>query len=313
MRIRQRTNAILIHVPCKVNLYLEVLTKRSDGFHEIETLMATAGVYDTLEFEPLTTSDLNFECRWGAGYQVLGEAYLKRRSDADLFGPLPLSPENLAWRALDLFRRESGSALGARVTLVKRIPAAAGLGGASADAAAALVAANLGWNLHWGSQRLAAIAAQLGSDVPFFLGKMAAICRGRGELVEEVPQLRSRPVVIVRPPTGLSTPLVYRNCQPNSRPKKSAEACVAAWNGPDSGVREGMVNRLGGAAASVMPIVSQVAEKLLHCDLLASQMSGSGSSFVGVARSWRQARRIAGRLRCMGIGSAEAAACPAEV
>ena len=114
-------------------------------------------------------------------------------------------------RCLELLRRACGIEAGISFHLVKRIPSAAGLGGGSSDAAAALVAANTIWNLDWSREALAKVAAELGSDVPFFLGSQAAVCRGRGEQIEELSGLGALHFVVVRPPEGLSTQV--RVCQ----------------------------------------------------------------------------------------------------
>ena len=122
---------------------------------------------------------------------------------------MPEGPDNLVVRAVELVRRRAGVRRGAKLLLVKRIPAAAGLGGGSSDAAAALVAANEGWRLGRSRDELADWAAELGSDVPFFLAGGPAICRGRGERVEPVAGLGALDFVVVRPPEGLSTAAVY--------------------------------------------------------------------------------------------------------
>src|SRR5205823_2480704 len=120
-------------------------------------------------------------------------------------GELPQEADNLVTRAMQMLRSQAHVAAGARVQLLKRIPSAAGLGGGSSDAAAALVAANAGWELNWPQAELAALAARLGSDVPFFLGHGPALCRGRGEQIEPVGGLGCLHFVLVRPPAGLST------------------------------------------------------------------------------------------------------------
>ena len=124
--------------------------------------------------------------------------------------PIPTGSDNLVVRALELLRERSGCEFGARVELAKRIPAAAGLGGGSSDAAAALRLANRGWKIHWSNDRLTEVAAEIGSDVPFFLEQGAAICRGRGERVERLPPIAPLHFVMVKPPVGLDTGEVYR-------------------------------------------------------------------------------------------------------
>ena len=119
--------------------------------------------------------EIALDCRWA------GSANLKTS-----LGTLPPAAENLATRAAVLLRRRAGVTAGATIRLLKRIPSAAGLGGGSSDAAATLLAGNLAWKIDWPRERLIELAAELGSDVPFFLSGGAAICRGRGELVESL-------------------------------------------------------------------------------------------------------------------------------
>jgi len=165
--------------------------------------------------------------------------------------------------------------------------------------------------LNWSRAGLLQLAAALGSDVPFFLANPAALCRGRGEQIEEVSNLRRRPIVIIRPLVGLSTPAVYKRCRPNPSPEKTAQDCVDEWNRVgDKGLQQRMVNRLEEPARELSPWIETASAGLKLSGLAAQQMSGSGSSVLGIARTMRHARRAAARLRCMGIGSAAATTCP---
>ena len=152
-------------------------------------------------------------------------------------------------RAVTRLREAAGVTAGAAIHLIKRIPSAAGLGGASSDAASALLAANAAWQLGWPRAELARLAAELGSDIPFFFGNGAAICRGRGELIEPLSLTSSLHLVVVRPPEGLSTALVYQHCSPAEQ-RAHVEPLVAACSRGDSGgVARHLVNRLEPAAA----------------------------------------------------------------
>ena len=138
MQVHRSAVEIVVQTPAKLNLFFEVLAKAADGYHEIETLMCPVDLYDTLYFEEDVSGRLSLACQWATmlgGPQGAG------------FDSVPCGPENLVMRAVELLRRRTGVCRGASLRLVKRIPAAAGLGGGSSDAAAALVAANLGWNL----------------------------------------------------------------------------------------------------------------------------------------------------------------------
>src|SRR3954452_11511051 len=143
--------------PAKLNLFLDVFGRRSDGFHDLETLMVPVRLADQVTF---TASDTPRDNRRPI------ELTVDNSSAAE---SIPLGSENLIVKALELLQRRSGCALGGRVQLTKRIPISAGLGGGSSDAAAALRLANRVWRLDWPLSKLAEVAAELGSDVPFFL------------------------------------------------------------------------------------------------------------------------------------------------
>jgi 4-diphosphocytidyl-2-C-methyl-D-erythritol kinase len=297
MHIHRSPVELVIHAPAKLNLFFEVLAKRADGYHEIETLMCPIDLYDTLHFEDRPDGPVEFACR-----RVPGGSLGDRGLDN-----LPEGPENIVVRAVECVRRWTGVRRSARLLLVKRIPAAAGLGGGSSDAAAALVAANEAWRLGRSRRELAQWAAELGSDVPFFLADGPAICRGRGEQVESVTGLGRLHFVVVYPPAGLATAAVYGACRPALRPR-SVQPVVDAWRRGDwrlPGRR--LVNRLEPAAETLSPWIGRLQREFQQQDCLGHGMSGSGSSYFGVYRHARHARRSAQRLRAKGLGAVFAA------
>jgi 4-diphosphocytidyl-2-C-methyl-D-erythritol kinase len=206
-------------------------------------------------------------------------------------------------RAVELARRRSGVRRGAKLRLVKRIPAAAGLGGGSSDAAAALVAANEGWQLGRAPEELAEWAAELGSDVPFFLAGGPALCRGRGEQVTPVAGLGLLHFVVVRPPAGLSTAAVYGICRPAPELRRAAPLVEALRHRDWQQVTRHVFNRLQPAAEALSPWVKRLEQEFAQLDLLGYGMSGSGTSYFGLCRHARQARRSARRLEARGLGS----------
>jgi 4-diphosphocytidyl-2-C-methyl-D-erythritol kinase len=280
-----------VQAPAKLNLFFEVLARRDDGYHEIETLMVPISLCDTLVAWANPIGQVRLDCRWAAA------------DSHDLtLGELPLQSENLALRAAELLRARAGVEQGIHLQLLKRVPAAAGLGGGSSDAAAALVAASAVWRLGWPHARLAELAAELGSDVPFFLDGGAAICRGRGERVAGVADLAEWHFVVVRPPEGLSTAEVYRHCRPAERPRSVGPLVEALRAGDGRRLKHLVFNRLQPAAESLSPWIEHVGRELAQADCLAHQMTGSGSGYFGICRHARHARRVAGRLRARRIG-----------
>jgi 4-diphosphocytidyl-2-C-methyl-D-erythritol kinase len=283
--------------PAKLNLFFEVLAKRADGFHEIETLMVPIGLYDSLALHsPHSSGDAS-----PSNSVTVTARWASRRFEA-AFGPLPAAEDNLVTRAVKLLQQRSAAARGAQVQLIKRIPSAAGLGGGSSDAAAALLLANAAWQLNWPIERLAEIAAELGSDVPFFLQPGAAICRGRGEKIEPLGRLPALHYVVVRPPEGLSTPAVFKACRPAEQPRQVMPVLAALRRGDLREMARHLFNGLESAASSLTAWIQRLGEELRKVGTVAAQMSGSGSSYFGLCHHAHHARYVAARLRARGVG-----------
>jgi 4-diphosphocytidyl-2-C-methyl-D-erythritol kinase len=178
------------------------------------------------------------------------------------------------------------------------------MGGASSDAAAALVLANQAWGIRYATTRLATLAAELGSDVPFFLAGGPAICRGRGERVEAVHGLPRLNLVVAKPPVGVSTPAAFAAL--NAAAVSTGAACDSQArlqnlvdnfrSGAVGQAARGMLNRLEGAAMALTPWIAALREAFAGCGALGHAMSGSGSAYFGVMRSARQAQQVARRL-----------------
>ena len=252
----------LLATPAKLNLFLELLGRRSDGYHTIETLMLAVNLYDTLEYRRRDDGRLVVQCDTPE---------------------IPGGPENLVWRAAAALQAAAGGRLGADIRLSKRIPHQAGLGGGSSDAAATLFALNRLWNLNWPQEELQQIAATLGSDIGFFLSAPAAWCTGRGELVEPEHLGGRFDFVIVKPAMGLSTAEVYRR------------ASIPSQNISGSTVRESLRSgdRLQEAAFAAAPVVRDLYHELLETKPLGCLLSGSGSCVFALCRNQADAARIA--------------------
>ncbi len=290
--------------PAKLNLFLDVLSQRSDGFHNLETLMVPIRLADQITFTPsfLASDDIPGDIRldihvcWPRGSPLSSQT-------------VPPGSENLIVRSLELLRKRSGSVFGAHVELVKRIPMAAGLGGASSDAAAALRLANRGWRINWSLERLAKLAAELGSDVPFFLSHGAAICRGRGEQIESLPPLAPVHFVVVKPAESLSTGDVYRAYDSSSGGTRTAAAAGQLnrlvedlYIGGRRSIGRWMQNRLQEAASVLLPAVHTLRQAFAELDFVGHQLTGSGSAYFGVCRHAQHARRLASILRSRQLG-----------
>ena len=294
MQIHHNPVEVIVQAPAKVNLFFEVIAKRSDGYHEIETLMCPITLFDTLRFSTKSSGDIVFQCNMSLGFSSLNIAES---------GRIPVDNSNLAVRAVELLKQHAGIRAGAKLGLIKRIPIAAGLGGGSSDAAAALLAANLAWELNWPLDKLAWLAAKLGSDVPFFLASGPAICRGRGEQVEPVGALGTLHFVIVRPPTGLATESVYKVCRPAERPLSVMPLVHVLQQGNKNEAGRMLFNRLLPTALALTPWIGRLQREFGRLDCLGHGLSGSGSSYFGLCRHARHARRIARRLQVLNVGS----------
>jgi 4-diphosphocytidyl-2-C-methyl-D-erythritol kinase len=200
-------------------------------------------------------------------------------------------------------REHTGTTREARIELVKRIPMAAGLAGGSSDAAATLWGLNRLWNLGLSMDELMALGSRLGSDIPFFLcSTSAAICRGRGEIVEPLP-LRARFwFVIARPPSGLSTADVYRHCRPSAIPWSAPQLADHLAGGRLQAAAGLFHNALQGPAERLNPDVTRLKTAFARQPFAGHMMSGSGTSYFGMCRSRRQARQLAARLKATRLG-----------
>lgn len=299
MNLRQNESPRIVHAPAKLNLFLDVLGRRSDGYHDLATLMVPIRLFDSLLFESLPGT---------AGQAGSIEFSLRGR---DVQHGVPADSTNLVVRALELLRQRSGCELGARVTLIKRIPSAAGLGGGSSDAAAALRVANRSWGIHWETDRLLPLAAELGSDVPFFLEHGAAICRGRGERVERLAPTAPLDIVVLKPAESLSTAAVYRALDGltiENRPaaggteERLASLVSALRLGNLNHLQSWMDNRLQAAAAILSTGMDRIQSAFARLDFLGHQLSGSGSAYFGICCHAQQARRLATVLKSRRLG-----------
>lgn len=300
MHIRRRDDLFELWTPAKVNLHLEVLGRRSDGFHELETLMCPIDLYDTLYVRSETTGRIRLEC------EQVGSSLANGSIDSQLSaaGPQVLArgPDNLVYRALEYVRQEAGVKLGATVRLVKRIPVAAGLAGGSSDAAAALVAAVGAWKLDFTSRDLLRLAARLGSDVAFFLSAGWAVCRGRGEIVQPVTGIGNLSLVVVSPPQGLATAEVFSALSRSRETRSVSTLLEALRDGRISRIAGALHNRLQPVARRMSPWIARLEDAFDQAGVDGHLMSGSGSSYFGLCRSARHARGVARRLSAQGLG-----------
>jgi 4-diphosphocytidyl-2-C-methyl-D-erythritol kinase len=265
---------LVLNAAAKINLTLEVLGRRTDGYHEIVTVMQTVDLSDRLVVQDADVLEL-------------------RTTASDV----PTDGTNLALRAAAALRDGAGVSRGARITLEKRIPVAAGLGGGSTDAAAVLVGLNRLWGLRLSSARLAEVAVTLGMDVPFFLHGGAALGTGRGERLEPLATC-ALALVLVNPRVAASTAEIYGGVKPEmySDGGRGRSMAAALRSRQASRVAATLGNALERVAAPRYREVEQMESALLAAGALGAAMSGSGLTVFGVARSYDHARQIRDRV-----------------
>lgn len=264
---------LILPAPAKINLSLDVLGRRPDGYHTLRSVMQTLELHDTLELQPAATTTLTCDT------------------------PALSGDDNLVVRAARLLQSMSGGIGGVAMTLVKRIPVDAGLGGGSSDAATTLLGLNRLWNLGLAPDRLAALGAELGSDVPFFFHAPSALVAGRGEAVEPLPPLPAAFVVLHRPPHGVSTARVFGALSSAAYGDGSATARLLA------AVREGrpaeewpLSNGLQETVCRLYPEVAAALERLRQAGAPTPLMTGSGSTVYALFSRQDEARRVYERL-----------------
>src|SRR5262249_51899374 len=243
MLVRPIVGGVEVLAPAKLNLFLEVLGRRPDGYHEVETLMVAVSLYDTLTFLDDPSGAISLRC-----------------NDPTL----PVDSDNLVIKAADRLKAATRCPRGARIVLTKAIPIRAGLARGSSDAAAPLAALERLWDLQIPAPARDALAADLGSDVPFFNHGPAAICRGRGEQVESVPLINPYHFVLVCPPTGLSTAYVYRGVVPPERPRPVQPVLEALAHGGPAELGRSLFNRLQPSAEALRPELTRVQTALAN-------------------------------------------------
>lgn len=262
----------------KINLTLDVLYKRKDGFHQVEMVMQSLELADDLELFLLPEGKIELEVD---------------------HAELPADESNLAYRAAALLQETYQVDKGVRIVLKKRIPMAAGLAGGSSDAAAVLAGLNQLWKLQLSLETLEELAAQLGSDVPFCLRGGTMLAVGRGEELHALPDFPACHVVLAKLPVGVATPWVYgqySSVEVKERPDTQGVIhCLK--KGDQQGVIRRLCNVLESVTIPAFPEIQWLKSKMLEFGAWASLMSGSGPTVFGFAESREQAEGIAEKLR----------------
>ncbi|MBP2257124.1 4-(cytidine 5'-diphospho)-2-C-methyl-D-erythritol kinase [Virgibacillus alimentarius] len=263
--------------PAKINLSLDILGKRDDGYHEVEMIMTTIDLSDRIELHPLDQDriDVSLESRY-----------------------VPNDERNLAFKAAQIFKTMYNIEKGVHIKIEKSIPVSAGLGGGSSDAAAVLRGLNRLWSMNIPTEELAALGAHIGSDVPFCVHNSTAIAKGRGERIEKLPSPPSCWVILAKPNIGVSTRTIFQRFDMSCITHPSTSEIISALEEKNF-IK--LCNNLGNVLESVTiklhPEVQQIKDRMKYAGSAGVLMSGSGPTIYGLVQHENKARRIYNGLR----------------
>ncbi|MBQ1809104.1 MAG: 4-(cytidine 5'-diphospho)-2-C-methyl-D-erythritol kinase [Selenomonas sp.] len=268
---------VTVEANAKINLTLDILGKRPDGYHEVAMVMQTVGLHDTLTLEKREQGiSLNINVPW-----------------------LKADEKNLAWRAAALVQEEFGLTGGVHIELIKRIPVAAGLAGGSADAAAVLKGMSELYGLNLSDNKLCELGAKLGSDIPFCLLGGTMLATGRGEVLKRLPDMPETWVVLVEPRISVSTALAYQNYDEQGAERHPDNEAIQKEiaRGNRNGVAKLLCNVLESVTINKYDVIERYKQMMLAKGAMASMMSGSGPTVFALAKNREQAEEIAGFMR----------------
>ncbi|WP_028274870.1 4-(cytidine 5'-diphospho)-2-C-methyl-D-erythritol kinase [Atopococcus tabaci] len=268
---------VIEKAPAKINLNLDVLGKRDDGYHEMRMVMTSIDLADHLTFKPLEEDRIVLHSNSGF---------------------MPLDERNIVYKTALLVKERFNVTKGVDITIDKQIPIAAGLGGGSSDAAATLRGLNRLWNLGQSLEDLALLGAEIGSDVPYCVHGRTAHATGRGEkieLIEEIPQCW---VVLVKPRKGISSWMIFENLNVESLQRYNTEEMLEAIKNHDyEQVAKHAGNALEQVSVEKQPAIKQIKEKMLQFGADAALMSGTGPTIYGLCKHSSRAHRVYNGLK----------------
>lgn len=254
----------------KINLGLDVVKKREDGYHEVRMIMQTVKLFDKLTF------------------QLVDEDVIRIKTN---FGFLPVNENNLVYKAVKLLKDTYQVDKGLEIDLFKCIPVAAGMAGGSADCAAALVGAARLFNLHLSKEKLMELGVALGADVPYCVLRGTALSEGIGEILTPLPSIPDCHILIAKPPIAVSTKFVYEHLDAqelNTHP--DIDGMVEAIKaGNLGGITDRMENVLETVTIPEYPVIADIKNTMKRCGAMNAMMSGSGPTVFGIFEQWEAA------------------------
>lgn len=308
LNVHPLIRGVAVRAPAKLNLFLELLARRADGYHDIDTVMVPIDCRDTIVIRPSPRDSIQITTRWWPSREYWLETLGQPQADSLI--DIPSDERNLIHHAIVATAALVGLAPAFNVEVRKRIPAGAGMGGASSDAAAAIRGIAAMGGIDANDPQLWQIAAQIGSDVPFFLGCQSAAtsgvlapritamrATGRGEQLTAVLLAKPLRFIIAYPATSLSTGKVYGECVVPSHPMSADPMVEALSEGDAVKIGKAMVNRLSDPAFKISAMVRDLLEQMWRCELPRCQLTGSGSACFSLLDDFDDADLLVTRLR----------------
>ena len=256
---------LTLSAPAKINYLLDVIAKRSDGYHDLRMIMQRVNLCDQITLTVTGTHDISVTCNSQGA---------------------PDGPKNIAWKAAKILLDLSKSIHGVMIEITKNIPVAAGLGGGSSDAAAVLMGLNELLKIGFSDRKLMQIGCTLGADVPFFIFKKTALAEGIGEKLTILPELPKCWILLVNPGIHVSTAWVYRSLQLTST--KELNKLPDFYESIEQ-VASILSNDLESVTASAFPVIAEIKSRLMSLGAVGSMMSGSGPTVFGIFKDFDSA------------------------
>ena len=259
--------SLTLKAPAKVNYLLDVIRRRSDGYHELRMVMQRINLCDEISVTLNSGPDISVICGKNG---------------------VPDGPGNIAWKAARVMLDLAASDLGAEIRIIKNIPVAAGLGGGSSDAATVLMGINDLLEMGLSDQRLMEIGVKLGADVPFFIFKKTALAEGIGEHLTAMPDMPKVWIVLVNPGVHVSTAWVYRNLQLTNR---GDLAKLPNFYGNVEDITSILSNDLEYVTIPAFPVIAEIKNQMFDLGAVGAMMSGSGPTVFGLFRDRQAAEK----------------------
>jgi 4-diphosphocytidyl-2-C-methyl-D-erythritol kinase len=280
----------------KINLFLDVVGKRADGYHELETVMQSISLHDTLTFEKSTNTSLSFS--FNSPFSIPNSPFSILNSPFSILNsPFPKGEGNIIIRAVHLLQARHGIP-GAKIHLTKRIPMGAGLAGGSTDAAATLRGLNRLYDLQLPSKELWQLALALGADVPFCLEGGTQHARGIGEILTPLPPIPPCHIVLIAPPVHVSTPTAFAALPPQKHGKGDNSLTISAITNKNlHSIGQSLYNVFQENAIKTHPEIQEAIIALKATNALATSMTGTGSALYAIFEDEQTAKSTAKKLK----------------